>query len=123
MIQSTRDGPPNYNYKNDIALDTTQINNNDVIIVTSNMLRPQAITSALPIPKALSMPTTHAIADTGVKSIFIMAGTHMNNVQLATNPLSINLPDGGISYVLPMCATLSSRDYQRHSWGTLSHDC
>ena len=93
-------------------MDPTQINNNDVTIVTSNMPRPQAITSALPLPKALSMPTMKAIADTGATSIFVMARTLKKNVQLATNPLSINLPNGVIICSTHVCNIDMYRGYQ-----------
>ena len=37
---------------------------------------------------------SHAIMDTGVTAIFIMEGTPVGNKQIATKPLTINLPDG-----------------------------
>jgi hypothetical protein len=44
----------------------------------------------------MSFATTHALADTGATSLFVMEGLKMKNVQIATNPLSINLPDGAV---------------------------
>ncbi len=43
---------------------------------------------------AISIATTHAIADTGATSIFIMDGVDVVNKRPATTPLTINLPDG-----------------------------
>ena len=46
-------------------------------------------------PKKPSIPITHAVADTGATAIMIMKKTpNMKNVRLATQPLTINLPDG-----------------------------
>jgi hypothetical protein len=46
----------------------------------------------------MSFAKTHACADTGATSIFVMEELklEMENVQIAINPLSINLPDGAI---------------------------
>jgi hypothetical protein len=44
----------------------------------------------------MSFAKTHAVADTGTTSLFMMEGLKMSNVQIATNPLSITLPDGAI---------------------------
>ena len=46
----------------------------------------------------MSLAKTHACADTGATSIFVMEELklEMENVQIAINPLSINLPDGAI---------------------------
>jgi hypothetical protein len=41
-----------------------------------------------------NIPHTHAVADTGATSIFVMKGTPMLNVCLATQPLTIHLLDG-----------------------------
>ena len=46
----------------------------------------------------MSFAKTHACADTGATSVFVMEELklEMENVQIAVNPLSINLPDGAI---------------------------
>ncbi len=36
---------------------------------------------------------THAVADTGAMSIFLMAGAPANNIRAATKPIHISLPD------------------------------
>jgi hypothetical protein len=50
-----------------------------------------------PMPQylnALTIAASHAIADTGATSIFIMEGINVKNKRPATKPLTINLPDG-----------------------------
>jgi hypothetical protein len=46
--------------------------------------------------KAMKFARTHAVADTGATSLFVMEGLNMSNVNIAKNPLSINLPDGEV---------------------------
>jgi hypothetical protein len=36
----------------------------------------------------------HAVADTGAKSVFVMAGAPAKNIRLATESIQISLPDG-----------------------------
>ena len=43
---------------------------------------------------AITIDASHAIADTGATSIFIMDGVNVDNKRIATKPLTINLPDG-----------------------------
>jgi hypothetical protein len=52
---------------------------------------------------AISIATTHAIADTGATSIFIMDGVDVVNKRPAPNPLTINLPDGRKVQSLHVC--------------------
>ncbi len=50
-----------------------------------------------PMPQylnAISIATNQAIADTGATSIFIIEGADVDNKRIATDPLTINLPDG-----------------------------
>ena len=50
-----------------------------------------------PMPQylnAITIATNQAIADTGATSIFIMEGADVDNKRIATDPLTINLPDG-----------------------------
>jgi hypothetical protein len=44
--------------------------------------------------KAMKFAKTHAVADTGTTSIFVMEGLKMSNVKIAKKPLSINLQMG-----------------------------
>jgi hypothetical protein len=43
---------------------------------------------------ALTIDTSHAIADRGATSIFIMDGVNIVNKQTTAKPLTINLPNG-----------------------------
>ena len=43
---------------------------------------------------AMTIATSHAIADTGATSIFVMDGVDVENKRVAVRPLTINLPDG-----------------------------
>jgi hypothetical protein len=43
---------------------------------------------------AITIDSQHAIADTRATSIFIMDGVDVDNKRIATNPITINLPDG-----------------------------
>jgi hypothetical protein len=42
----------------------------------------------------MQIAPTHAVADTGATSIFVMAGTPANNICMATKPTHISLFDG-----------------------------
>jgi hypothetical protein len=71
----------------------------------SNRSRARDIASALQkdMPKVLAFDDTHAIADTGVTSIFVVAGTPMTNIRPALDPLTINLPNGKIIHSTHIC--------------------
>jgi hypothetical protein len=59
--------------------------------------QPQHGICLVPTPQYLNgitIATLQAIADTGAMSIFIMEGTSVKNIRLATKQLTINLPDG-----------------------------
>ncbi len=43
---------------------------------------------------AITIATNLAVADTGAMSIFVMDGVDVENKQVATKPLTVNLPDG-----------------------------
>jgi len=43
---------------------------------------------------AITIYTSHAIADTGATNVFIMEGAPVTNKQKTRKPLTINLPDG-----------------------------
>jgi hypothetical protein len=42
----------------------------------------------------MEITSTHAIADTGATSVFLMAGAPAKNIRMATKPIQISLPDG-----------------------------
>jgi hypothetical protein len=75
----------------------------DVTVVASNKLPQPLAASALPRNVTLTVPPSHSIANSGATSIFIMAGTPMDNVQKATDPFTINLPNGGIVCSMHVC--------------------
>jgi hypothetical protein len=84
----------------------TGVNTSDnATVITSNKSRDSEIASALRkgMPTALTFANTHAIADTGATSIFVMAGTPMNNIRSAMDPLTINLPNGEIVHSTHTC--------------------
>ena len=53
--------------------------------------------------KKPAIPPTHAVADTGATSVFVLKGTPMKNIWPATNPLTINLPDGTVVRSTHIC--------------------
>jgi hypothetical protein len=42
----------------------------------------------------MQIAPTHAVANTGTTSIFVMAGAPANNIHVATKPICISLSDG-----------------------------
>ena len=76
----------------------------DITVAASNLSsKQQNAASAIPRAVKFTVPTSHSIADTGATSIFVMAGTPMNNVRTTAAPLSINLPNGGIVKSTHVC--------------------
>ena len=61
---------------------------------------------------AITFDTTHAIANTGATSIFIMEGVDIINKRVASNPLTINYLTAGKSSQHTF-AILQSRGCQR----------
>jgi hypothetical protein len=79
------------------------VDSDDITVVTENLSNQrenlsnqrQQICASSIHPRKPSIPITHAVADTGATSIMIMKKTpNMKNVRLATQPLTIRLPDG-----------------------------
>jgi hypothetical protein len=52
---------------------------------------------------AIKIETLHAIADTGATSIFVMDGIDVANKQVASKPLTVNLPYGRKVYLTHVC--------------------
>ncbi len=92
---------------------TSDDSNNDPTVVTSNCSLSDNITHVELSPRwwataahvllgptlhealnALTIDTSHAIADMGATSIFIMYGIDIVNNWMTSKPLTINLPDG-----------------------------
>jgi hypothetical protein len=57
-------------------------------------------------PRIPAIPETHAVADIGATAVFIMMGTPMTNIRLATHPLTIYLPDGKVVKSTHVCDML-----------------
>ncbi len=47
-----------------------------------------------PRTKIIGIKDTHGIADTGATLVFVKEGVPVPNKKPATNPLTVNLPDG-----------------------------
>ncbi len=62
---------------------------NNVTIVASNCA--SAVKHHVNV---MQIAPTHAVADTGATSIFVMAGAPADNIRVAKKPIHINLPDG-----------------------------
>jgi hypothetical protein len=54
-------------------------------------------------PQIPAISETHAVADTGTTSVFVMTGAPMTNICPATHPLTINLPDGRVVKSTHVC--------------------
>jgi hypothetical protein len=71
----------------------------DATIITSNCKTKYAAAAAfikqLECVNAITTAKSHAIADTGATSIFVMKGTPVKNIRKSDNPITISLPDGG----------------------------
>ena len=83
----------------------TQINNvedDNKTVVTSNTSRCEICTPSIHIG-CLKIPSTHVVADTGATSVLVMADTPMKNVQIAPNPLNINLPNEKMVHSTHIC--------------------
>jgi hypothetical protein len=61
----------------------------DVTIVASNCA--SAVENHV---NAMQIAPTHAMADTGATSIFVMTGAPVDNICVAKKPIHISLPDG-----------------------------
>ena len=71
------------------VIPTCSHDNDDATVITSNRTGPTH-----QYANAMGIAPTHAIADTGATSIFVMAGSPANNIRPARHPINISLPDG-----------------------------
>ncbi len=75
-------------------------NDNDNTVVASNCSQKHSsANSAQTAPEHqhyanMLIEVSHAIADTGATSIFVMEGKPMENIKPTISPITINLPDG-----------------------------
>jgi len=79
----------------------------DATIITSNCKTKYAAAAAfikqLECANAITIAKSHAIADTGVTSIFVMKGTPVKNLRKSDNPITISLPDGSKVTLTHIC--------------------
>jgi hypothetical protein len=66
----------------------------DKTVITSNTNGSHKLCGIITQSRKPSIPPTHAVADTGATSVFVLKGTKMKNIRPAVTPLVINLPDG-----------------------------
>ena len=81
-----------------LTLITTSItnnsnSNNDKTVVTLNLTTSQSLSHKHQANTMMINPT-HAVADTGTTSLFVMEGTNCKSTCIAINPVTISLPDG-----------------------------
>jgi hypothetical protein len=92
-IQNTLDPTPNYiDFADDATV--TASNLSQARPPTCKPLCAVTISSLATVINAVTIGRDQAIADTGATSIFIMEGVDVVNKNIATTPLTINLPDG-----------------------------
>ena len=60
----------------------------DTVVASNLSKRTDVAASALPREATLTVPPSHAIADIGANSHFVMAGTPMDNIRPAVDPLT-----------------------------------
>jgi len=61
-----------------------------------NISRSHKLCGIIMQPRKPAIPPTHAVADTGATSVFVLKGTKMKNIRPAGTPLIIDLPDGTV---------------------------
>ncbi len=79
------------------------INDNEKTVVTANLLQQHKVCAPVMPPRIPAIPETHAVADTGATSVFVMTGTPMSNICPTTHPLTIDLPDGKVVKSTHVC--------------------
>jgi hypothetical protein len=67
-------------------------NDNNIIIVASNTT--SAVAQNMHHTNALTISPALAVADTSATSFFLTKGASSSNKQIATNPISVTLPEG-----------------------------
>ena len=68
----------------------------DKTVITLDISGSHKLCGIITQPRKPSIPPTHAVADTKTKSVFVLKGTKMKNIQPAVTPLVVNLPDGTV---------------------------
>jgi hypothetical protein len=85
-----------------VAVSIVGVANNDnepVVILNSSATR-QCLSEQV---HAMIIKPTHAVADTGATSVFVMEGTPCKNLRLAENPITFSLPDGKKVTLMHIC--------------------
>ncbi len=82
--------PTQFNSTSQLAAFAPHDNNNATIITSNCKTKYKKVECA----NTITIAPTHAIADTGATSIFIMKGTPVKNLRRTNNPITISLPDG-----------------------------
>ncbi len=82
------------------------INDDNITIATSNVSSHHAITktaNSAPRICSIEINDAHGIADAGATSVFVKEGVPVANKQLATHPLTVNLPNQCKVQSMHMC--------------------
>jgi len=90
LCQQTSLYPTLYDYLLPLAALLSIEDNNDTVIASNCSTTLQC----LECTNAITIAATHAIADMGATSIFIMTGTPFKNLRRADHPITTTLPDG-----------------------------
>jgi hypothetical protein len=72
------------------------VDDDDDKVITSNVNKRNKMCGIIMQPKKPEIPLTHAMADTGAILIFVLKGTPTKNIRSASQPLTINLPNGTV---------------------------
>ncbi len=76
-------------------------NNDDVTIVASNTM--SAVAQNMHNKNVLTISPALAVADMSIASFFLTKGAPSSNKQIATNPISVTLPDGHTIMSMHIC--------------------
>jgi hypothetical protein len=88
------------------------INDDDVTITKSNVLSHPAVTEIAnfaPHIRPIKINDAQGIADMGATSVFVKEGVPVPNKQPATNPLTVDLPDGCKVQLTHTCNVVAPR--------------
>jgi hypothetical protein len=92
QCQQTSSYPTLYDHLLPLAvLLSIKVKDYDATVIASNCSTPL---QHLECANAITITATHAIADTGATSIFIMKGMPAKNLRWSDHPITITLPDG-----------------------------
>ncbi len=75
----------------------------DKTVITSNISESHKLCGIILQPRKPSILPTHAVADTGAMSVFVLKGAKVKNIRSAVTPLVVNLPDGTVVQLTHVC--------------------